>query len=400
MTELGAFMATRTFDRSRLFDIALVAVLLIVGLLQEYFIRVPSEGNFGQGGDLLGGVTVAAAVLPLLWRRHYPVWVMAAGLVVYFVRVFLGYQPGSAFNIVQFVAIYSVGVYGVRPLADRARWIAAAALAGAFLLSVVVNRYALPTVLVYFAVWTGIGIFAETVYVRRRYQEAVEERARQLEADREARARLAVQAERARISREFHDIWAHTLSLVVVQANAAAETFDEQPEFARQALANIQQAGRQALAEVRRLIASDMTEPSRTGLTPVPGILDLPRLVEDFGRAGVSVTLKIGDAVAELPADVALYDYRIVQQALTNTLSHGGPVTGARVDVRTEDGQLLIDVVDNGRGAAEAPDPTRTGRGIIGMRERAMLFGGDLVAGRQPEGGFAVHARIPLGGTP
>jgi signal transduction histidine kinase len=393
-------MTAPTLDRSGLFDIALVAMLLIVGVLQEFFVRVPSEGNFGQGADLVGGATVVASVVPLLWRRQKPVWVLAACLLVYFARVFMGYQPGSAFNIVQFIAIYSVGIYAARPAADRARLIAAVALAGTFLLSVAAGRFALPTVIVYFAVWAGIGVFGEVMYVRRRYQEALEARARDLEADREARARLAVQAERARISREFHDIWAHTLSVVVVQANAAAETFDESPEFARQALSNIQQAGRTALAEVRRLIASDMAEPSSPGLAPVPGLTDLDRLAEEFGRAGVPVSLSVKQPVGELPADVGLSAYRIVQQALTNALSHGGPGTSVKVEVRTDGGQLVIDILDDGKGESTAPDPNRTGRGIIGMRERAMLFGGELVAGRRPEGGFAVHARIPLGVDP
>lgn len=392
-------MTTRTPDRSLLFDVALVAVLLVVGLLQEFFVPVPSEGNFGPGGDLVGGGTVVATIVPLLWRRRHPTWVMAVCLAVYCARVFMGYQPGSALNIVQFVAIYSVAIYGVRPSADYARWIAAAALAGAFLLSVVLERFSLPTVITYFAVWAGVGIFGETIYVRRRYQQALEERARQLEADREERARLAVQAERARISREFHDIWAHTLSLVVVQANAAVETFDESPEFARQALSNIQQAGRQALTEVRRLIASDIVEAPPPGLNPVPGIADLHRLAEEFRRAGVPVSLAIGDPIAELPADLGLSAYRIVQQALTNALTHGGPGVTAQVEVRTVDRELLIDVADDGAGPLAAADPARSGRGIVGMRERAALFGGDLVAGPRAERGFAVHARIPLGAT-
>lgn len=235
------------------------------------------------------------------------------------------------------------------------------------------------------------------MYIRRRYQEALEERARQLEADQEERARLAIQEERARISREFHDIWAHTLSLVAVQAGAADEVFDESPELARQALSRIQQAARRALAEVRRLIASDTTETSPPHLDPVPGLGDLDRLVEELGRAGVPVALSITGPIDDLPEDVGLSAYRIVQQALTNTLSHGGPGVTARVDVRKANGELLIDVVDNGQGLPARPDPARRGRGLIGMRERAMLFGGDLVAGPRPEGGFAVHARIPMG---
>jgi signal transduction histidine kinase len=148
---------------------------------------------------------------------------------------------------------------------------------------------------------------------------------------------------------------------------------------------------------VRRLIASDMSETSSPGLTPVPGIADLHRLVEEFGQASLAVSLSISDPIGEFPADLGLSAYRIVQQALTNTLSHGGPGTTARVDVRMIDGVLQIDIVDNGLGPATATDPGRSGRGIIGMRERAMLFGGDLAAGPGPEGGFAVHARIPLG---
>ncbi len=389
-------MTTRALSRPLLFDVALVVVLLAVGVLQEFLVPVPAGGPFSRGGDVLGGATVAATLIPLLWRRRYPIWVMAAGLVMYFLRVFIGYQPSQALNVAQFVAVYSVGIYGVRPAADWARWIASAFVAGAFLLSYGLGRFPLTTVIVSFVTWVGVGVFGETIYIRRRYEEALEERARQLEADREERAQMAVQSERARIAREFHDIWAHTLSLVVVQANAAEEIFDKSPEFARQALSNIQQAGRQALAEVRRLIATDIAEASSLPLTPVPGIGELHRLVEDFGRAGVPVSLSLSGSVEDLPPGVGLSAYRIVQQALTNTLSHGGPGTTARVEVVKAEGELLIDILDDGPGLSVPSDPARRGRGLIGMRERAMLFGGDLVAGPRPEGGFAVRARIPL----
>jgi len=390
-------MTARIFGRQLLFDVSLVAVLLIVGILQEFLLAVPSDGTLTRGADLLAGITVVATIVPLLWRRQFPIWAMVATLVIYFTRVFIGYEPGTALNVAQFVAMYSVGVYGTRPAADWARWIAGATVAGAFLLAYALGRFPFVTIVVSFVVWAGSGVLGEIMYVRRRYEDALEERARLLEADQEERARLAVQAERARISREFHDIWAHTLSLVVVQASAAEEMFDESPAFARQALSNIQQAGRQALAEVRRLIASDMAEASSPSLTPVPGVGDLHRLAEEFGRASIPVSLTVSDPIDDLPADLALSTYRIVQQALTNTLSHGGPGTTARVEVKTANGELLIDIIDDGTGSPASPDPARRGRGIIGMRERAMLFGGDLVAGRRPEGGFAVHARIPLG---
>ena len=149
---------------------------------------------------------------------------------------------------------------------------------------------------------------------------------------------------------------------------------------------------------MRRLIASDIAEPS-SSLTPVPGIGDLHRLIEEFQHAGVSVTLSIDDPIGELPADLGLSAYRIVQQALTNTLTHAGPSASAHVAVRSAGGELLIYITDDGPGPTTPPDPERSGRGIIGMRERAALFGGDLTAGPRAEGGFAVHARIPLGGA-
>jgi signal transduction histidine kinase len=240
-----------------------------------------------------------------------------------------------------------------------------------------------------------VGVIGDTVYTRRRYQEALEERARALEIERDQSARLAAQEERARISRELHDVWAHTLTTVVVQAGAAEEVLDSSPEDARRALGRIQHASRQALAEVRRVIASDPDAPSERR-PPAPGVSSLPDLAEELGRSGVPVELSLSGALDDLPKDVGLSAYRIVQQALTNTLAHGGPGVSARVDVRRENGALLIDVVDDGLGAKAVSDPSRRGHGLIGMRERVALFGGELQAGPRPEGGFAVHARIPL----
>jgi signal transduction histidine kinase len=132
-------------------------------------------------------------------------------------------------------------------------------------------------------------------------------------------------------------------------------------------------------------------------LTPVPGLGDLESLVDQFSSAGLAVSLSISGSVDDLPADLGLSAYRIVQQALTNTLSHGGPGAAARVELTRADDELRIDITDEGRAQPVAGDAQRTGRGLIGMRERAMLFGGELVAGPRPEGGFAVRARIPLG---
>jgi len=388
--------ATRPGFRSQLFDVGLVVVLLTAGLL-EAFLRPSTPGEaFTRGPDLWGTVATIAIVLPLVWRRRFPIPVMVASGAAYLAALLIGYENTSAVDTTQLIVVYNVSVYATRPAADRARWLMAAAIAAGLFWAHRMGELSFTQISLMFVTWIGFAIFGETVYVRRRYQEALEERARRLEAQQDERARLAVQEERARISREFHDIWAHTLSTVVVQAGAAQEVFDESPELVRQALTRIEGAGRRALAEVRRMISSDAAAPTG-GLVPLPGLADLPRLVDELGRAGVPVELAVTGEIDDLPDDIGLSTYRIVQQALTNTLSHAGAGVTARVVVRRVEGEVLIDVVDAGRGASEPSDAAHRGRGLIGMRERATLFGGDLRAGPRPEGGFAVHARIPVG---
>jgi signal transduction histidine kinase len=393
----GDPMDRRDALRSMSLDVGLVIVLAILALLEGFLLPSAQGRNFPRGHDLWGAMATIAVLLPLVWRRRFPIWVLAASGVAYFIRLLVGYEPVGAVNAAELVAVYSLGVYAVRPAADRARWLGGIAIAGCFLWAYSIERLSFTEISMMFVSWVAIAIFGETVYIRRRYQEALEERARRLEAEHDERARLAVQEERSRINREFHDIWAHTLGLVVVQAGAAQEVFEASPELARQALTRIERAGRQALAEVRRVISSDASQASAADLAPLPGLGDLKDLVDELGRAGVAVELAIAGEMDDLPDDVGLSAYRIVQQALTNTLSHGGSGVTAQIDVRRIDGDLLIDVVDDGRGVSAPPVPARRGRGLIGMRERVALFGGDLTAGPRPEGGFAVRARIPVG---
>ncbi len=383
--------------RSRLLDLGLVVVLLAAGLL-EAFLRPSSGAGFSGGADLGVVVATVAIALPLAWRRRYPIQMIALSAVAYLGALFAGYQNTSAADSAQLIAIYSVGVYAMRPAADRARWVMGVAIVGGLVWAHHLGEFSLAEISTMIATWVGSLVFGETVFIRRRYQAALEERARLLEADRDERARVAVQEERARISREFHDIWAHTLSVVVVQAGAGLEVFDESPEQARLALSRIREAGRRSLAEVRRVIASDTGEGALGTRAPAPGLADLDRLVDELGRAGVPVAVSVSTPIDDLPADVDLSAFRIVQQALTNTLLHAGSGASARVEVSKSDGNLLIDVLDDGRGSPEPPDPSRPrGRGLIGMRERVALFGGDVRAGPESDGGFAVHARIPVG---
>jgi signal transduction histidine kinase len=386
-------MDRRPASRPPWLDVGLVVVLVMVGLVDQGVSSV--EASFPNEPDLLAVTCTVLIVLPLLWRRRFPIIVMAAVTLGYFVRLFLGYEPDGAATNAALIAVYSLGAYAERPDAFVAAVVGALAVAGGLAWAVSLDYYPPTTVAVMVAFWIASGFLGETVYTRRRYQAALEERARSLEAERDKRARLAAQEERARISREFHDIWAHTLTTVVVQAGAAEEVLDKWPEAARKALVSIQRAGRRALAEVRRLIASD-SDGSPERRAPTPGLANLPDLVEELGLSGVPVELSITGSLDDLPGDIGLSAYRIVQQALTNTLSHGGAGVSARVDVRRANGDLLIDVVDDGRSTPPAGEPVRQGRGLIGMRERVALFGGDLLVGPGPEGGFGVHARIPI----
>jgi signal transduction histidine kinase len=194
----------------------------------------------------------------------------------------------------------------------------------------------------------------------------------------------AVAEEQARVGRELHDVIAHTLSVIVIQAGAALDVFDASPQAARQALGSIGSAGRQALAELRRVLAAVRPQPGeQDGWAPPPGLSGLGALLDQVRAAGLDVTARIDGTPVDLPAGLDLAAYRIVQEALTNTLKH------ARAQA--------AEVTDDGQAAAPAGQrgPAR-GRGLIGIGERAALHGGTCQAGPRPGGGFAVRASLPL----
>jgi signal transduction histidine kinase len=387
----------RIAKRPVLVDGAVVAGLLVLAIGGAVVPMLQRSSAPMQGQDILAVVSLLAIILPLAWRRRYPTAVMGVCAVLYFVRLGLGFPVANAANLAQLVAVYSVGTFERRPFADRVRQVAGVAISIAFLVSAAASRIDLASAISSVAWWTAAAFFGEAVYLREKYHEAIEERAKRMEAEQAERDRRAVQDERARIAREFHDIWAHTLSVVVVQAEAAEEVFDASPEQAREALGRIRRAGRQALAEVRRLIASDLDAARSDRLNSVPTLADVGALADELRASGLPVSLSIDGPIDRIPADINVSGYRIIQQALTNALTHGGPGVTARVDVVSTDDQVRIDIVDDGRGTKQQVRPARQGRGLIGMRERAALFGGELVAGPEPGGGFGVHARIPVG---
>ncbi|MGR8009121.1 sensor histidine kinase [Streptomyces hypolithicus] len=245
-------------------------------------------------------------------------------------------------------------------------------------------------------------VLGDSMRTRRAYFAELEERAARLEKEREAQSKVAVAAERARIARELHDVVAHNVSVMVVQADGAAYVMDASPDQAKQALETISTTGRQALAEMRRLLGVLRTgEHQESGeYVPQPDVEQIEDLVEQVRTAGLTVDFKVEGTARPLPSGVELTAYRIVQEALTNTRKHGGPEAGASVRLVYFDDGLGLLVEDDGRGAAhelyEDGGADGRGHGLIGMRERVGMVGGTLDAGPRPGGGFRISALLPL----
>ncbi|MEV4880860.1 sensor histidine kinase [Streptomyces cyaneofuscatus] len=245
-------------------------------------------------------------------------------------------------------------------------------------------------------------VMGDSLRTRRAYFSQLEERAARLEREREAQSKVAVAAERARIARELHDVVAHNVSVMVVQADGAAYVMDAAPDQARQALETISSTGRQALAEMRRLLGVLRTGDTRESgeYVPQPDVEQIEDLVDQVRRTGLAVDFKVEGTARPLPSGVELTAYRIVQEALTNTRKHGGPDVGASVRLVYFDDGLGLLVEDDGRGAAhelyEDGGADGAGHGMIGMRERVGMVGGTLDAGPRPGGGFRISALLPL----
>lgn len=223
---------------------------------------------------------------------------------------------------------------------------------------------------------------------------ALAERSRLLQHEHEQQMRLATEEERGRLAAETHDILAHSLAVIVAQADGAAMMVEKNPERARQAIEQIGKTSREALAEIRvKVAALRRGEDPSTDLAPARSLLDLPALVQTVGRAGLEVSLSTHGDLAGVPAGTSLSAYRVVQEALTNTLKHAGPRASAAIDICRSDGVLHVLVEDDGRGLTSADG---AGNGLRGMRARVEQYGGVLNAGPRVGGGFAVRASIPL----
>ncbi|MFF3439276.1 sensor histidine kinase [Streptosporangium sp. NPDC002721] len=256
------------------------------------------------------------------------------------------------------------------------------------------------------AVFTAsLWIAGRSVRLRRAYQGELRDRARRVERAREADTRAARAEERSRIARELHDVIAHHVSVMTVQAAAARRVLASNPDGAREALSAIEELGRTAMAEMRGMVGVLRTDGTPAERNPQPGVREIPALVDQMREAGLRTQLWIedereGTSTKETPPGVDLAAYRLVQEALTNSLRHAGPRARAWVTVRHEPGELAVQVEDDGLGpGARDPGEEVTGHGLAGIRERVALYGGLLRIGPRPGGGFEVNARFPLKDT-
>jgi signal transduction histidine kinase len=235
-------------------------------------------------------------------------------------------------------------------------------------------------------------ILGDSMRYRRGYYTALEEKATRLEAERHAHAKVAAAAERARIAREMHDVVAHHVSVMVVQADGAGYVLRSDPDRAESALAAISVTGRQALTEMRRLLGVLRSEGDQADLAPLPGLGELRELLDQARAAGLEVTYTLAGTPRELPEGAELAAYRVVQESLTNTRKHAGLAATAGVTVSYERDGLIVQVTDDGMAA---PSGEPAGLGLAGMRERIAMYGGTVLAGPLPDGGFRVRAWLP-----
>jgi signal transduction histidine kinase len=357
-------------------------------------------------------LVIVALAVPIVFRRQYPAAAFAAAVTAGAVQVVAFRGPSTA-DVSVLILLYSLAVS--RPRRASAPGLAICVLGAA----VVAVRWQVSGDVTAWQVLLVTGLVstpalltwlaADSVRWRRGYYAALEEKAHRLERERDALSQVAAAAERARIARELHDIVAHHVSVMVVQADGAAFALENSPDKTREALGAISGTGRQALAEMRRLLgmlrspSAGPLEAPEPELAPVPGTSQLGALLEQTRAAGVPVTFRQEGTPAAGPADGAdLAVYRVVQESLTNVRRHGGPGVSAAVTIRyTVDG-VTVSVTDDGRGAAAQPAPANstaadsTGHGLSGMRERVELYGGTVTAGPRSGGGYQVTATLPL----
>ncbi|MEV2214509.1 histidine kinase [Streptomyces sp. NPDC050997] len=393
-----------TLDRARrhlkahpmALDAALAAGVLVC-MVAGSFVDPHGERGVSWGfrtPDPLSLVLIALGSAALVFRRRAPMTVLALTGTFSLVEAVTS-DPRAPVAMSAVIALYTVAATTDRPTTWRAGLLTMTVLTGASMLAGPLPWYAQENLAIF--AWTGIGATAgDAVRSRRAFIHAIRERAERAERTREEEARRRVAEERLRIARDLHDVVAHHIALVNVQAGVAAHVMDKRPDQAKEALAHVREASRSALNELRATVgllrqSGDPEAPTE----PAPGLDRLDELVGTFRSAGLRVEVARADNGTVLPAAVGLAAYRIVQEALTNVQKHAGTAAKAEVSVVRVGPDIEITVLDDGTGDDDGTQ-AGGGHGLLGMRERVTALRGTLTTGPRYGGGFRVHAILPV----
>ena len=398
-------------------DVILAVVVFLGALLSAVLSSISGLYGDEQGEMALAVAYAFALAVPLAVRRRWPATVAVIVSVAYFAAVTLRIPELYAGNIAVFLALFTVGAWSVDR--RRATIVRIAIIAGMFVWLAVVTfqdvtspateealaeagslspfvAFTLLTVLINVLFFGGAYYFGDRAYAQMRERRELEERTRELEREREVTAAQAVALDRVRIARELHDVVAHHVSLMGVQAGAARAVMARDPEEARRILEAVEASARESLGELRQLLAtlrSPGADPEPESGPTTRGLTGLAALVEESTAAGLPATLTVVGEQAEVPDLVQLNLYRIAQEALTNARRHAGPDATADVRLRYGAAAVELEIVNTGRAR-----PAQTGLGQVGMRERAAASGGTIEMGPRPRGGYLVRVNVPLTG--
>ncbi len=362
-------------------DVAVAVVVFGVSV-----VNVASQDAAGVSEiPVAGFLMLAGGSVALIWRRRWSLRALGFVLAMTIAWMALGYPGNPVFHIL--VSLYAVGRYERDGRTSLAALAVALAVVG---LGQVVDGDSASEVGTALAVTMLVWYVGRLVRIR---AAAARERAEYLEWKRATEAERAIAHARAGISRELHDVVAHNVSVMTVQAGVARLVVADDPERAGEAIGAVEQAGRRALDELRHLLGVLRPETASGGLGPQPSLNQIHELADQMRQTGMSISLAM-DVRSELPVRVDLFAFRIVQEALTNVLKHGGVDAAVWVRLEEVDGHVDVEVTNTGTAASTLPG---SGHGIVGMQERAILLGGTFEAGPQPEGGFRVFARLPIG---
>ena len=370
--------------RPRRWDLISAAVVLLLA--------VP-ELKPRHGGPGAVAFDIAFAI-PLLWRSRWPFGVFLVTAGIAFVQWLVGIRVLGDFALL-------IALYTVASREDRRTAITAAAILELGVILALVQWFPDGHVRSFVGL-SGLvaaaGILGQNIRNRRQLLESLRERAARLEYERDQQGKLAAAAERARIARELHDVVAHNLTVMIALSDGAAYALRDDPDRAQDALETVSETGRRALGEMRRLLGvlRDDDTDAIANRDPQPGMAEIDALVDQVRAAGLPVTYRVSPDARALPAGIQLTVFRIVQEALTNSLKHAGPTASADVSVITSGGNVEVLVSDDGNVSTAS----HGGSGLRGMRERAAVYSGVIEAGPRPDGGWHVSAQLPVATLP